>query len=144
MNAPQILFLYASSRRCEMKMEKKILLGRDRQIVEIPLATWEQHLTQVPQNSQARLNFMTDAHHQIRYFVVREMVSRQKPVEPEFISEKLNMPLERVKAILEELERKLFFLVRNEQGSVAWAYPVTVETTPHRLNFRSGERLYGA
>lgn len=87
---------------------------------------------------------MTDAHHQIRYFVVKEMVNRQKPIEPEFVSGKLNMSLERVKIILEELERKLFFLVRNEQGAVAWAYPVTVETTPHRLDFSSGERLYGA
>lgn len=125
-------------------MEAKILLGRDQKILEVPQATWQQHLTQIPQHSQARLNFMTNVHHQIRYFVVKEMVNRQKPIEPEFISEKLNMPLEGVKLVLEELERKLFFLVRNAQGAVAWAYPVTVETTPHRLNFSSGERLYGA
>jgi hypothetical protein len=125
-------------------MEAKILVGRDQKILEVPQATWQQHLTQIPQHSQARLSFMTKVHHQIRYFVVKEMVNRQKPVEPEFISEKLNVPLEGVKLILEELERKLFFLVRNAQGAVAWAYPVTVETTPHRLNFSSGERLYGA
>jgi hypothetical protein len=125
-------------------MEEKILLGRDQLILEIPQATWKQHLTQVPQHSQARLSFMTDAHHQVRYFVVREMVIRQKSVEPEFISEILEMPLEQVKLILEELERKLFFLVRDEQDAVAWAYPVTVETTPHRLNFSTGERLFGA
>ncbi len=87
---------------------------------------------------------MTEAHHQIRYFVVKEMVNTQKPIEPEFISEKLNIALELVKPILEELERNLFFLVRNDQGAVAWAYPVTVEATPHRLVFSSGERLYGA
>ena len=87
---------------------------------------------------------MTDAHHQIRYFVVKEMANTQKPIDPKFISEKLNMPIERVKSILDELERKLFFLVRNEQGAVAWAYPMTVEATPHKLSFASGERLYGA
>lgn len=125
-------------------MEEKILLGRDQKILEIPQATWKQHLTQIPQHSQARLSFMTDAHHQIRYFVVKEMANWQRPIEPEFISEGLNIPLEQVKLILEELERKLFFLVRNEQGAVAWAYPVTVETTPHQLSFASGERLYGA
>jgi hypothetical protein len=125
-------------------MEEKILLAQDRQIVEIPQAMWKQHLTQIPQHSQARLNFMTESHHQVRYFVVEEMVNRQKPIEPEFIAEKLNLPLERVKVLLEELERKLFFLVRNEAGAVAWAYPVTVERTPHRLDFNSGERLYGA
>jgi len=125
-------------------MEGKILLGQDREIIEIPLAAWKQELEQIPQHSQARLKFMTDAHHQVRYFVVKEMATRQKPIEPELISEKLGIPLQRVDSLLEELERKLFFLVRNEDGAVAWAYPVTVETTPHKLSFASGERLYGA
>ena len=125
-------------------MDDKILLGQGQKIIEFPQATWKSHLTQIPQHSQSRLSFMTDAHHQIRYFVVKEMANTQRPIEPEFISEKLNMPIERVKSILDELERKLFFLVRNEQGAVAWAYPMTVETTPHKLSFASGERLYGA
>ena len=125
-------------------MEQNILLGQGQKILEIPQATWKSHLTQIPQHSQARLSFMTAAHHQIRYFVVKEMANTQKPIEPEFISDQLNMPIERVKSILEDLERKLFFLVRNEQGAVAWAYPITVEPTPHKLSFASGECLYGA
>lgn len=125
-------------------MEEKLLLGRDREILEITKATWKQELAQIPQNSQTRLSFMTDTHHQIRNFVVKEMVIRQKPIEPELISEKLSIPLERVNFLLEELERKLFFLVRNQHGAVTWAYPITVETTPHKLSFTSGERLYGA
>ena len=125
-------------------MEEKIFLGRDQNILEVPKSTWKQHLTQIPQHSQSRLSFMTETHHQIRYFVVKELANRQKPIESEFISEKLNLPLELVKSTLEELERKLFFLVRNQQGAVAWAYPVTVETTPHKMHFSSGERLYGA
>ena len=125
-------------------MEDKILLGQGQTIIEIREATWKSHLAQGPQHSQSRLSFMTEAHHQIRYFVVKELATTQKPIEPEFISEKLDMPLDQVESILEELERKLFFLVRNEQGAVAWAYPVTVEITPHTLNFSSGECLYGA
>ena len=125
-------------------MDEKILLGRSQQILELPEATWKAHLAQIPQHSQTRLSFMTGAHHTVRYFVVKELAARQKPIEPEFISKTLNMPLAQVTDILEELEQKLFFLVRDEQGAVAWAYPVTVETTPHRLNFSTGERLYGA
>ena len=125
-------------------MDKKILFGREQKLIEFPEATWKQHLTQIPEHSQSRLNFMTDPHHQIRYFVVKEMANRQKPIEPELISEELNLPLEQVNIILRELQEKLFFLVRNEQGAVVWAYPVTVEPTPHKLNFASGERLYGA
>ncbi len=125
-------------------MEDKVLLGRDQHIVDIPQAAWKQHLTHVPEHSQTRLGFMTDAHHQVRYFVVKELVRGQKPVAPEFIAEMLALPLEQVKIILGELERKLFFLVRNAQGAVAWAYPVTVEKTPHRLDFNTGEQLYAA
>jgi hypothetical protein len=125
-------------------MGEKVFLGRDQLILEIPQDKWKQHLTQIPQHSQTRLSFMTDGHHQVRYFVVKELVNKQKPVEPESISKDLEMPLERVKFILEDLEKNLFFLVRNERGAVAWAYPVTVETTPHRLNFSTGEQLYGA
>jgi hypothetical protein len=86
----------------------------------------------------------SDAHHQIRYFVVKEMAIRQRPIEPEYISEELNLPKKGVNLLLEELERKLFFLVRNEMGAVVWAFPVTVEITPHRLSFSSGELLYAA
>ena len=125
-------------------MEQNILLGREQQILEVPEAAWKQHLTQIPEHSQSRLNFMTDAHHQIRYFVVKELAYLQKPIQPEWISEKLDLPLERVQMILDELEQKLFFLVRNEEGAVAWAYPVTVEPTPHQLKFTSGEQLYAA
>jgi len=125
-------------------MEEKVLLGRNGQILEFPQAVWKGHLDQIPQHSQARLGFMTETHHRVRYFVVSELVNRMEPLKPEWISERLDLPLERVKVILEELESKLFFLVRNAQGSVAWAYPVTVEPTPHRLNFSTGERLFGA
>ena len=48
------------------------------------------------------------------------------------------------KNALAELERRLFFLVRNEEGAVSWAFPVTVDKTPHRLTFSTGERLHGA
>jgi hypothetical protein len=125
-------------------MEEVILLGRDREIIKFSEATWKQQLAEIPQHTQSRLGFMTDAHHQVRYFVVKEMAITQKPIEPEFISEKLKLPIEQVRSILEELETKLFFLVRNEQGAVAWAYPMTVETTPYKLEFSSGERLYCA
>ena len=125
-------------------MSETVLLGRGRQILEIPRTTWEEHLAQVPQHSQARLSFMSEAHHQVRYFVVRELASRGRPIEPETISQALHLPQAQVVTILDDLERELFFLARNQRGAVAWAYPVTVEPTPHRLSFSTGERLYGA
>ena len=125
-------------------MSETILLGQDRHFSQMPRVKWEQELAQAPEHIQARLGFMSKEHHQIRYFVVKELPNRGEPIEPEFISESLQLPLVRVNAILDELEQNLFFLVRNEQGAVAWAFPVTAEPTPHHLTFSTGEQLYGA
>jgi hypothetical protein len=65
-------------------------------------------------------------------------------MQPEFISQSLKLPLVQVNTILDELERNLFFLVRNSQGAVTWAFPFTVEKTPHHLTFSTGEQLYSA
>ena len=125
-------------------MDDSVLLGRGRQLLRLPREMWEQHLAHVPEHSGERLRFMTDEHHRVRYFVVRELPLAGKPIAPEEISAALHMPLARVEAILEELERQLFFLVRSQQGAVVWAYPVTVEPTPHQMRFSSGEWLYAA
>ena len=36
------------------------------------------------------------------------------------------------------------FLFRDNHGRVVWAYPVTVEKTPHHVRFDTGEELYAA
>lgn len=125
-------------------MNETILMSRLGAITPLPRKTWEQHLAHVPEHSATRLGFMSPAHHQVRTFVVRELPLRGEPIEPQVIAQALQLPLTRVERILEELERKLFFLVRNAQGAVAWAYPVTVEKTPHQLTFSGGERLFAA
>ena len=125
-------------------MSDTILVGHKKQISHIPAKTFAQHLAQVPQHADHRLAFMTPVHHQVRYFVVKELPIRGRPLEPETVGQALDLSLAQTLDILADLEKNLFFLVRNEQGAVSWAFPVTAEPTPHRLNFRSGERLYGA
>jgi hypothetical protein len=93
---------------------------------------------------KTRLSFMTRQHHQVRYFVVRELPRIGRAIAPELNATGLRLPLYRLSEILDELEKRLFFLVRNKNGHVAWAYPVTAEETPHRLIFSTGERIYGA
>ncbi len=125
-------------------MSEAVLLGRGRQIKSIPREIWETHLSQLPQHGHERLGFMTEDHHKVRYFVVKELPRVGKPLEPEYIARAVNLPLERVNSILDELEKHLTFLVRNTAGAVTWAYPVTVDQTPHKITFKSGEKLYGA
>jgi hypothetical protein len=125
-------------------MSETILRGQGKQLIELPRTTWEQHLAQTPEHGQTRFSFMSAAHHQVRYFVVRELPSFGRPMPPDHIAQQLQLPLAQVQEILTELEQRLFFLVRNAQGAVAWAFPITVEPTPHPITFSSGEKLYAA
>ena len=125
-------------------MKENVLLSAGQMITEIPRKTWEQHLEQAPKDISKTLSFMTDAHHLIRNFVVRELPSAGKPLSPELISAELNLPLSKTIEIIDELEKNLFFLVRNQQGDVRWAFPVTVDKTPHRMTFSTGERINAA
>jgi hypothetical protein len=127
-----------------MNTSETVLHGRGSAIEEVPIQVWKQHLAELPPHSAARIEFMTEEHHKVRDYVVRELPLSQAPIYPESISSALQLPLERVEALLSELHEKLVFLVLNELGAVSWAFPVTADTTPHRIQFRSGEQLYAA
>ncbi|MGD2077154.1 MAG: hypothetical protein PVH18_02150 [Chloroflexota bacterium] len=125
-------------------MGETVLLGRGKDLVSVPAALWETHLADIPEHGQRRLAFMSDDHHRVRYFVVSELPKAGTVLSPAFIGQALDLPEARIRSILDELERNLFFLWREPEGSVSWAYPVTVSRTPHLIHFSSGERLYGA
>jgi alkylmercury lyase-like protein len=125
-------------------MTETILAGHGCQIIQLPRKQWEEDLAKVPMHMKTRLAFMTQEHHAVRYFVVKELPRYGKPMPAEFISRELRLPISEVERILDELEKNLFFLVRNDRGAVSWAFPVTVETTPHRLRFSTGEETYAA
>jgi hypothetical protein len=95
-------------------------------------------------SGEARLDFMTEEHHQVRDFVVLEIPRVGKPLSPEHIAQALGLPLTRVAEILDELEHNMTFLFRDEQGAVEWAYPVTAARTPHRVTFRTGKQTNAA
>jgi len=125
-------------------MNKSLLLGLWRILLRIPRPIWQQEVTRSARAAEKSLAFMTVDHHKVRDFVVREMPRIAKPIPPELIAQSLNMEPGQVISILDELEKNLTFLYRDEEGAVIWAYPVTVEQTPHRITFSSGEQIYAA
>lgn len=125
-------------------MSETILIGRGRSISTLPRKKWEGHLKAAPERIRKRLDFMSEDHHRVRYHVVRELPRLGRPIGPPEISQALGLSDGRTKQILEELEERLFFLVRNGSGDVAWAFPVTVDRTGHRILFSTGERLDAA
>ncbi len=125
-------------------MKKRMLLGVHRHTVGVPHFIWNRQVEGGARHNSERLAFMSPEHHAVRNFAVTELPRAGAPLPPEYIAGKLGLPLERVLAVLDDLEKHLTFLFRNEQGAVAWAYPVTAEPTPHRITFSSGEKLYAA
>jgi hypothetical protein len=87
---------------------------------------------------------MSEEHHRVRYFVVRELPRIAKPLTPASIGESLGLPRDRMVQILDDLERNLTFVFRNGAGAVSWAYPVTTDPTPHRVRFSTGEEIFAA
>jgi alkylmercury lyase-like protein len=122
-----------------------ILVGSRETINRVPDVGFKTALAKIPERFAARLAFMTSEHHLVRNFVVREMPRENgMPIKLDRLAATLGLPVARVNAIVEELERNLFFLVRNEVGDISWAFPVTTDATPHRLKFSTGETAYGA
>lgn len=125
-------------------MQDRILVGRGRGMFEHSVDAFRAHLEQALRTRSARLAFMSPAHHLVRDTAVTELPRAGKALPPEAIVEKTGLAVERVEAILDELEAHLFFLVRDGAGRVSWAFPVTSEPTPHRLLFSTGESIYAA
>ncbi len=120
-------------------MNRKLYLGLWRWLLPIPAQIWRRQI-----KGEAHLEFMTPEHHRVREFVVVEIPRVAKPLSPSYIAESLSMDEADVLRILDELEKKMTFLYRDEQGAVLWAYPVTAARTPHRITFSSGERISAA
>jgi hypothetical protein len=125
-------------------MGETILIGRGREMSEVPREEWERELAQAPERVAVRLEFMSHHHHRVRYYVVRELPATGGPIPAEQISRELGLPLQRVREIIGDLERHLFFLVTRDEGAVSWAFPVTTADTGHHLVFGTGERLDAA
>jgi hypothetical protein len=120
-------------------VDKRVLLGWRRMMLPIPGPVWRSRVT-----GHTDLDFMTEPHHRVRNFTVMALPRESKPLSPAFIARSLNLPVEQVVPILADLEAHMTFLYRNRDGAVSWAYPVTVERTPHRLCFSTGEQIYAA
>ena len=119
-------------------MVETVLVGKGRHFEQIPRDSWEEKVAIESQHIPAVLDFMTKEHHRVRNLVVEEIARKASPVSSKEISTKLNLPQSQVIAILDDLEKNLFFLVRNPRGDVSWAFPETKEKTPHKLTFNAG------
>jgi hypothetical protein len=121
-----------------------ILVGRGDQIRVQPFDPLRRQLESLENTRSPRLAFMTESHHRVRDFAVTELPRLGRALPPDHIAEGTRLPLDRVDALLNDLEVHLFFLVRDGERRVSWAFPVTSEKTPHRLELSTGETIFAA
>jgi hypothetical protein len=119
-----------------------LLLGVSRFMIPVPRSIWKRQLPAKERHLTASIGFMSEQHHAVRNHVVKELPRVGKPLPPELIAQSVNLPADRVVAILDDLERNMTFLFRNDQKAVTWAYPVTVDKTPHHMALSTGESVY--
>ncbi len=127
-------------------MKDRIMLGLWKYMLSVPsfIMDMKKQVAREKIRYEAAMGFMTKDHRRVHHFAVRELPSAGKPLAPDFIAGKLDLPRDRVEIVLNDLEKHMTFLFRNRQGEVTWAYPVTVDKTPHHLTFSSGEQVYAA
>lgn len=125
-------------------MSATILTADGTTIGSMPREVWEGELRGAPEAMKHRLAFMTADHHRVRRFAVAELPRRGQAISIDSIASALSLPGDRVATIVAELERALFFVVRTKGASVSWAFPVTVDETPHALTLSTGGRCFAA
>ena len=123
-------------------MKDSLLLGLGRHMIPIPRMVWERVVKARARKTHAGLGFMSEDHHRVRDFAVLELARSGAPLAPEKFAEALDLAVPRVVSILEELEEHLTFVFRGDRRVVTWAYPVTVDETPHHASFSTGEEAY--
>jgi len=125
-------------------MKNKIMMGLWRCMLNIPPAMLDGQRARGRDKIVANMAFMTPDHRRVHHYAVRKLPFSGKPLEPASIARDLGMTLARVETLLDDLQGHMTFLYRNAAGNVVWSYPVTVEQTPHRVIFNTGESIYAA
>jgi hypothetical protein len=125
-------------------MNGQLVIGSGRELRTISDDGFLQSLELLPERMAERLAFLSPGHHAVRDFVVREIPRAGHPLSPSRIARATGIDVLRVVAILDDLEKHLFFLVRDAAGDVDWAFPVTATPTAHRVTFSTGETAFGA
>jgi len=122
-------------------MKGSALLGMGRLLLPLPGKIWQRNVTVSDPDALA---WMSEDHHRVRDYAVRELPRQAAPLLPDTIAADLDLPLAQTVSILDDLEKHLTFLYRNPEGAVTWAYPVTVDETPHQFDYSTGESSYSA
>jgi hypothetical protein len=125
-------------------IEAAVRIGRGPAMELVPESDWWSALQGHLPAARRRFDALPPLERAVRRAAVILLARTGRPVPPRAIAAEVGAPLAEVVGALAELERRLFFLVRDGACEVSWAFPLSAVATPHPLTFPSGERRYGA
>ena len=127
-----------------VKARNKILIGIWHKMIPAPVFILNRDIEKMAKIMKARGNKLPEEKKRIHYFVVRELPNAGQPISLEFIAQGLKMPIDRVSTLVDEMEKDKSFFYRYHSEGINWAYPVTVDNTPHHVTFSTGEQVNAA
>ena len=128
----------------EVDLKRKAFIGIWRFMIPLPQALIKKDIKKMTEVICRKTANVSNEERKVHRFVVMKMTETNEPVTLEYIAEKLDMPLDRVRDIVDKLEEmKVFFYRYNSQG-INWAYPVTAENVVHKMAFSTGEQCNAA
>ena len=80
----------------------------------------------------------------VHHLAVQHLPESTEPLSPARLVELSGLPEDTVARTLRELHELLGFVAIDTTSSVVWAYPLTVDSSPHHLAFETGERMSAA
>ena len=127
-----------------VNLKRKALIGIWRFMIPLPQAMIKKDIRKAADAICRKTADVSEEERKVHRFVVMAMTETNEPVAAEYIADKLDMPLDRVKDIVDKLEEmKVFFYRYNSQG-INWAYPVTAENVVYKMAFSTGEQCNAA
>jgi len=128
----------------KVDLKRKAFIGIWRFMIPLPQALIKKDIRKMADAICRKTADVSDEERKVHRFVVMTMTETNEPVTLEYIAEKLDMPLDRVRDVVDKLEEmKVFFYRYNSQG-INWAYPVTSENVVHKMAFSTGEQCNAA
>lgn len=125
-------------------LKRKAFMGIWRFMIPLPQALIKKDMAAMAKAICRRTADVSEEERKVHRFVVMTMTETNEPVSPEYIAEKLEMPLDRVRDIVDKLEEMKVFFYRYHSQGINWAYPVTTENGVHQMAFSTGEKCNAA
>lgn len=125
-------------------VKHKLYMGYKGIMLPIPPVLSEKGAQKGEKGARANADSLTNLERQVHHFIVLKMVNAREPISPEVISDEMEIPSEKVSAIINKLEKLKTFIFRSDGKGIDWAYPLSLDNTGFLMTSASGEKFFAA